>query len=353
MKALRYHARRDFRLEEVEPAPLGDNDVRVRVEVCGICGSDVHEYVAGFHGVPTGKPHPRTGRMAPLTGGHEFAGVVAEVGPQVRGFALRDRVAVRPTMPCYECSSCRRGRYSQCLTLATIGVSADGAFAESVVVRHDCLHAMPDHLGFEAASYAEPLACGLHAIARCGLEPGASVAVVGAGPIGLMVVQAALNCGASAVVVLEPSAARRERALGVGATAVVDAADAGAAKQVAALTRGQRADVTFECSGVADGLLLADAATGRGGVIVGMGLLNEQVAFPFLNAFLREKRIVGSMGYDNADYATALDFIASGRVRTAELTTARIRLDEVMDRGFAELTGPQRHQHCKILVSPG
>lgn len=353
MKALRYYGRRDFRLEEVpEPLP-GVGEVKVQVKCCGICGTDVHEYVEGLISVPTQRPHPQTGKVAPITGGHEFTGLVTELGGGMPGVSIGARVAVRPTLPCYQCRYCREGRLSQCSKLGTLGLSADGAFAEYVIVRQDCLVPLPDTVSFESGTYAEPLACALHAVKRSQLRPGAIVAVVGAGPIGLITLQAAQSCGAAAVYVFEPLEQRRRLAADAGATEVFDPIAGDAAKAFASLTNNMRADVVFECAGTPAAINLAESLAGRGAVLVVMGFSGDSAALPLFNLYMREKSVVCSVGYDNNDYQTAVAFLARGRVKTdALLTSSRIPLGDILAGGFEELIGPRRFDHNKILVTP-
>ena len=352
MKALRYYNRRDFRLEEVpEPEP-GPGDVKLKVKWCGICGSDIHEYEAGPQMIPFDRPHPQTGRMAPITGGHEFSGEIVSLGEEVGGFSVGDRVTVRPTLPCYQCHYCRQGRHIQCLVLGTIGTSADGAFAEYVVVPEHTVFRLPDQVTYEMGAYAEPLACALHAVNRSGMQQGATVAVIGAGPIGLMTLQSALACGAEKAFVFETMESRRELAARLGADVVLDPRQGKPGREIARLTDGLRADTVFECAGNPAAMLLADEVSGRGATIVEAGVMMEPCEFPFRNLFMREKTIVASQGYVN-EFSTALGYLAGGRIRSdPEMTTAKIGLHEVLHRGFDVLTGEGRFDHCKILVSP-
>ncbi len=352
MQALRYYQHNDFRLETIaEPEP-GPNEAKIKVKWCGICGSDVQEYLSGPKMVPT-KPHPQTGLSAPVTGGHEFSGEIVETGQNLTGYSVGDRVVVRPTMPCYECHYCRQGRFIQCVVLATLGGAANGAFAEYVTVRGDCLHKLPDSTSFEEATYAEPLACAIRAVQRSGMEAGATVVVIGAGPIGLLTLQTALACGASRVFVFETVESRRLLAEELGATAAFDPREGNPGKIIASLTDNRRAEIVFECAGTASALLLADNLSGRGSTILQMGVPNEPVEFPFYNLFMREKTIIASQGYINSQFETALDFIANGKVRCDPvMTSAKIPLHEIVAKGFEELTGPRRSEYCKILVTP-
>lgn len=353
MKALRYYNQKDFRLEDIpEPVP-GFGEVKVHVKCCGICGTDLHEYVSGLVSIPTVKPHPQTGKVAPIVGGHEFSGVVSALGAGVLGIEVGDRVAVRPTLPCYQCNYCRTGQHSQCSKLAAIGISADGAFSEYVIARQDCVVQLPGWVSFEEATYAEPLACGVHAVKRSAMKPGARVAVIGAGTIGLMTLQAALVCGAGAVYVFDPNPRRRDLAKAVGATAVFDPAAGDPGKELARLTENRRADVVIECAGIPAALPLANTLAGRGAVILSMGMQGGGVTLDVRDMFMREKSLVFSIGYNNDDYLAAVSFISNGRIKTDELlTTGRIPLADVLTSGFESLLGPQRLEHCKILVCP-
>jgi len=353
MQALRVYGKGDFRLEEVpEPQP-GPGEVKLQVRFCGICGSDVHDYVEGPRLLPVGRPHPQTGRMAPITYGHEFSAEVVRIGTDVSGVAPGDRVVVRPTMPCYRCRYCLEGRSIQCTQLAAVGGAADGAFARYAVVRADCVLPLPGNVSWEAGAYAEPLACAVRAVRRSRLEPGAVAAVVGAGPIGLLTMQVAFACGAQAVHVFETAPERRELAAYLAATTVHDPRDGDPGRVIAGLSGGRRADVVFECAGTAPALQLADAVSGRGATIVEMGVQREPVRFDFFSLFFREKTLVTSQGYSTPEFEIAIGFLASGKVDPhPAMTSATIPLQEVVSGGIEALLGPHRNAHCKILVAP-
>lgn len=351
MKALMFYGGSDMRLEDIpEPAP-GAEEVKIRVKWCGVCGSDIHEYRSGPILVPTKRPHPRTGKLAPVVGGHEFAGEVVEVGSEVSRIKPGDRVTVKPTLPCYRCHFCQQGRHIQCSSLALLGGAADGAFAEYIVAPAENVHKLPGGVSYEAGSFTEPLACAVHAIKRGGMKPGDNVAVVGAGPIGLLTMQAALACGAAQVVVFEMTPERAALAEKLGASAVIDPSAGNAGKTMAGLTDGLRADVSFECAGPAPALLLANEVCGKGGVIVEVGFMAGKCEFPFQDLFLREKSIVTSQGYVD-EFPAALALMANGRVQCEPMITAKIFLEEVMDKGILAMLGPEKMKQCKILVAP-
>jgi len=192
MRAAVYHGREDVRIEQVEERAIAPGSVRVAVEACGICGSDLHEYAEGPIAIPADHPHPLTGETLPLTMGHEFAGTVVETGGGVDDPEVGDAVVVNPIVACGECRYCTGGRYSLCDSLMNIGIhGGGGGFAERVVVSAENAVALPEGVSFEQGALVEPLSVGLHAVRRSGLAAGDTAAVFGAGPVGLGVLQAA------------------------------------------------------------------------------------------------------------------------------------------------------------------
>jgi len=351
MKALRWHERGDIRIEELpEPSP-GDGEVKVKVKWCAICTSDIHEFTSGPILIPTKRPHPATGRQAPITLGHEFSGELVEIGNGVTGVNVGDRVAVRPTLPCYECYWCRHGRPILCNRLATLGGGADGGFAEYVVARSDMVYRLPEEVTYEMAALSEPSAVAIHACKRASLSPGDSVAVVGAGPIGLLVIQAARAAGASKLFAIEPLSKRGEIAKRLGATEVINPREVDAGKEIASLTDGRRADTVFECVGIPESMLLSLTASGRGGKIIVVGQATEVCPFPFGTVMALEKEILGSCGYED-EFPTALSYMRDGRIDTQSLITAKIKLDDIIEQGFNVLNSERKVEHLKILVSP-
>lgn len=353
MKALRWHAQRDVRLENI-PEPLtGPGQVKVKVKWCGICGSDIQEYEAGPFLIPTNKPHPIQGsKMPPIVPGHEFSGLVAEIGENVTGIKIGDRVAIRPTMPCYKCYWCKKGKHIQCSTLGSIGFMWDGGFAEYAVVPSDCIYKIPEKLGFEVASFTEPLACALHAVQRAGIHPGDSVAVIGAGPIGILIMQVARACGAVPVYVIEPVSTRGKMALELGAEAVFNPNEVNVGKELTKVTEGRRVNIAFECAGPPAAMLTAQEVSGNGGKIVEVGQMMERTCnFPFLKLFLHEKTIITSQGYTE-EFPIALSFLSERKVNVESLITARIKLDNIISQGYETLSSKFKFDHTKIIVTP-
>jgi (R,R)-butanediol dehydrogenase/meso-butanediol dehydrogenase/diacetyl reductase len=350
VKALRWHARHDVRLDSVpEPSP-GANEVLIAVVACGICGSDLHEYLDGPLYIPT-RPHPLTGKVPPVTLGHEFAGRVVEIGRDASGVRVGDRVTVNPCLLCGSCTWCRRGQPNHCARLATLGLSKDGAFAPLVAAPASGCHVLPPALSDVEGAFVEPLSVAVHAVNRARLVPGAHAVVVGAGPIGLLVLQVLRARGAAWVAVIEPREERRRLARELGSDHVIDPGAGDVARAVAELTNEDRAELTFECVGSAPAFASAMRVTGKRGRIVLVGLVPAAVSVNLLQLLAHEKEIVGSSAYVE-EFPEAIALLAGGHVRVAPLVTGRVALGDALEGGLEALRRPEA-AHVKILVTPG
>ena len=342
MLALRWHGRKDVRLDEIEePPPPGPGEVRLRPLWCGICGTDVEEYRGGPHFIPSGEPHPLTGRSAPITLGHEFSGEVVDVGPRVERFRPGDRVAADTLIFCGECYWCRRHQVTLCERLAALGLMADGGLAGLCNAPERTLLPIPEGVSDEAGALAETLAVAVRALRRGRLAVGESVAVVGAGAVGLMALQAALASGASKVSVVEPLSERRRLAASLGADEVY-------APEEAVLA----ADIVVECSGNAGAVRTAMDAARKGGRVVLLGIYGRPGTLEFLEVVGAEKEIIGSLShvYDE-DFAAAVSLLGRGVVRAEPLISDRVPLSRSLDDGILALMR-EPEEHLKILIRP-
>ena len=349
MKALRWHGRKDVRLDELPEPAAGPGEVVVRVAACGICGSDLHEYLHGPLYIPKA-PHPLTGVVPPVTLGHEFCGRIVEVGAQVETVRRGDRVTVNPCLLCGECAWCRRGQFNYCAKLGSLGLSRDGALAPLVAVPAYGCHVLPPGLDDEQGASVEPLAVTVHAYQRARLRGDERVAIVGAGPIGLLMLQVLKAKGAGWVVVIEPREERRRLGRDLGADAVIDPEAEDPARAIARLTEDERVAVAFECVGSAPAFSTALRVAGKGGRVVLVGLVPETVQTNLLGLLAHEKEIVGSSAYVD-EFPEAIDLLAGGRVRIDPLVTARVSLGEALPRGLEALLR-REEKHVKILVAP-
>src|SRR5215831_9650266 len=333
MRAVRWHARGDVRVEEVPPPPPpGPGEVQLQVRWCGICGTDLEEWLDGPLFIPAAAPHPVTGTAAPLILGHEFAGVVVAAGEGVTEPSPGQRVAVDTIVYCGTCHWCRRGEVIRCPMLGALGLHGDGGLAALCNAPARMCLPVPDSVADDEAALAEPLAVAVRALRRGGLRPGERATVVGLGAVGLMAVQAAAAFGAESVAVIEPLAERRALALRLGADRQVSPDDA-ATLQAAVETS-----------------VRALRAGGRA-VVLGIGPQPAKVA-P-MDLVVGEKSIIGSLSHVwDDDFRIALGLLGRGAVRAAPLITDRIPLSAAVTGGLA-LLRDEPGRHVKILVQPG
>ena len=350
MKAAVWHEKGDIRIEDMaEPEP-GAGQVKVRIKVCGICGSDLHEYKDGPFIIPS-RPHPLTKRQGgPVILGHEFSAEITEVGEGVSRFKPGDRVVVNPLIYCGECHYCKLGQHIMCTKLGTFGFAADGAFAEYGVFHEYSLFKLPDSVTDDLGAFVEPLAVAVHAVKRSRTKVGASVAIVGAGPIGLLVMQACRAAGAGEVFVVEPMEARRKMAAKTGATAVFNPTEADPGKEIAKLTDGLRADTAFDCVGNQSAFDTAIKVTGRRGITCVVGLALKPIQVPFMRLWGHEKELTFSSGYED-EFPAAISYLADGRVKVEELVSERIKLEDLVEKGIRRLL-QEGDKYIKILVYP-
>ena len=351
MKAARWHQKKDIRVEDIkEPSPK-KGEVKIAVKYCGICGSDLHEYVAGPVLIPT-KPHPLTGRDAsePITLGHEFSGEIVEVGEGVKKWKVGDRVVADACIYCGECPMCKEGAYNLCPQLGFNGLSTDGAFAEYVVVPEYQLYKLPDSVTFEEGALMEPLAVSVHGFRQSGAKVGDSVLVVGAGPIGIGVIQAAKAAGARLVIVVEILDTRKKFAKEFGADVVIDPTKEDVIETVKSLTDGIGVDVSIECVGAQTTLETAINTVRPGGTAVTVGIFEKPSCINYNSIVLAEKKIVGSCAY-RGDFKWTIQLVKQGKINARGMITKKITLDNIVPEGFDELVH-HRNEHLKIIVSP-
>ncbi|WAL66440.1 2,3-butanediol dehydrogenase [Amycolatopsis cynarae] len=351
MKAARFHGPGDIRIDDIPEPATRPGTVKVEVEWCGICGTDLHEYLEGpIFAPPEGSPHPLTGETVPVTLGHEFAGVVSELGEGVDDLRVGERVAVEPYLVCGRCDPCLQGRYNVCQSLGFVGLSgAGGGFSRFVVAERRWIHPLGE-LGTDVGALVEPLAVAYHAVRLSGARPGHTATVFGAGPIGLVTTAALRAAGVEEVIVVEPAEVRKEKARGAGAGHVLDPSTVDVPEAVAELTKGRGADVTFECAGIDAVLRSAILSTRAGGTCVNVAIWGHDATVSMNDLVFREVNVLGSLAYCG-DHPATIAMIADGRVDPYQFITGRIALDDIVHKGFDELIN-NKEENVKILVRP-
>ncbi|PFG68391.1 (R,R)-butanediol dehydrogenase/meso-butanediol dehydrogenase/diacetyl reductase [Propionibacteriaceae bacterium ES.041] len=351
MRAARYFGNRDLRIEEVPVPAVQPGTVKVRVEWCGICGTDLHEFEDGPIFAPTpDAPHPISGESVPLTLGHEFAGVVAEVGAGVEGFSPGDRVVVEPFIVCGECEFCTAGDYNLCVRGGFIGLSGGGGgFSEFVVAPVERVYALGD-LSTEVGALVEPIAVGYHAVRRSGIEPGQTAVVFGAGPIGLVTMACLRAIGVEQVISVEMSAIRKEKAPAAGATLVLDPSTDDIPARIREQTGGLGTDVAFECVGLSPALQAALDSTRNGGTVVNVSIWGHKAEIDMFGLVMRELNLIGTSAYCG-DHAAVIELLQQGRIDAEQFITGRIGVEDIVDGGFRQLI-ENKDENVKILVHP-
>lgn len=343
MRAARWYAKGDVRVEDVpEPRPEPDELV-VRVEWCGLCGTDLEEYREGPITIPVAEPHPLRGTRAPITLGHEVVGRVERAAADGSGPPVGTLVVPDVVIGCGTCWWCVRHQEGLCARLAVRGQTEDGGLATFLVARARTCLVVPDTVPADHAALVEPTSVAVRALAKHGRIAGATVAVVGGGTIGQLVARVAFALGASSVTVVDPIAARRDLARTHGAAAL-------GPDEAASLT-GQ-VDLAVEASGVATALSTAVRIVRRGGTVVALGIAPQPAQIDRIDLVLGEKMIIGSAAHLwDEDCRIALDLMATGRIQVADLISHRLRLDSVLD-GFA-LLASRDPSVLKVLVNCG
>lgn len=340
MKAARLESIGSLFVRDVTTPTPGPDDLLVRVEACGICGTDRHLLHGEFPSTP------------PVTLGHEFCGIVEAVGNEVQQFRPGMRITGDPNIACGRCDPCHAGRINLCRNLRAIGIHKDGGFAEHVLVPQRQAHGLPLSLDPVHGAFCEPLACCLHGIDRAEIKAGSSVVVLGGGVIGMLVVQLARLAGASRVVLSTRQASRRRLAEEIGATGSVDPTRGTVIDDVAGpggLLPGG-ADVVIECAGVAETVEQSIRLARPGGTVIILGVMPQgaRVSIEPFDILFRELRILGSF-INPFVHRRAAEMVAAGAIEIDRLISRRIGIEEAP----GVISHPPAPGEVKVLVVPG
>lgn len=299
--------------------PLGPLDVRIRMKAVGICGSDVHylKHMMCAHYVV----------KEPMVIGHECAGVVEEVGGEVKSLVPGDRVALEPGICCWQCSLCKEGRYNLCPEMKFFATPpVHGSLANQVVHPAHLCFKLPDNISLEEGAMCEPLSVGVHACRRVKIGAETNVLIMGAGPIGLVTLASARAFGAPKIVVVDVDKHRLSVAKDLGADEIVQVSTKieDVAEDVAVIVKAMagRVDVTFDCAGFEKTMSTALSATSSGGKVCLVGMGHNEMTVPLIPACAREVDVIGIFRYKNT-WPICLEFLRSGKIDVKPLITHR------------------------------
>ena len=319
------------------PRP-GPHEALVMTTLAGICGSDTHA-AQGRHPFISLPYHP----------GHEVVGLVAETGADVTSVRPGQRVTVEPTLPCWQCKMCRTDRPNLCERLQFFGCGwQQGGMANYFTVPANRLHPVPDELDDVTAALIEPMSTPVHAVRTAGDVAGKAIAVIGAGTIGLLLVAVLRARNARRIVVTDMFTSKRDRALTLGADAVVDAASANVEQQIRTAL-AESADVVFDCVAVEPTVRTSVRLASKGGTVVIVGVPSRDVMVPLPIIQDHQIRIQGSATYLARDYDESIDLLRDGKIRTADIVTATRPLDAVAEAFHLSSSG----EEVKVLLTIG
>ncbi len=315
MKALVRYADEAYawRVEEVEEPKPAANEVKIKVAYSGICGSDLHMYKGVF--IVPGK----------FISGHEFSGTVYELGENVTGFKVGDRVTVEHTYStCGVCKQCRKGSYQLCLERKSIGFDKHGSFAPYVLVRPEYIHKLPDNVSLQEAALSEPLACTVHAVEMVRPEPSDNVLVVGPGPIGLLTALTFRAHNATVHIIgTKADALRLEKAKEMGI-------------QVIESVEENSYSIVADCSGSEGGMNLALKAVEKGGKYLQVGIAGRPVTLDFDHPLYKELTIYGTYCHNYPSWEKSIDFMAKGLIDVKPIISGTIKLED-WEKAFKDL----------------
>ena len=343
MKALIYTKPYTLEYSDFPDPAVGDDDILIRVKACGICGSDVH----GFTG-KTGR------RIPPLVMGHEAAGIVEGLGGNVSGFEKGDRICFDSTVYCNKCEACRAGLFNRCDKRQVLGVSVPtfkrhGAFAEYVAVPSWIVSKIPDQLSFVDAALLEPASIGTHAANRAPISNEDTVVVIGAGTIGLFILQGAKLRGAAKVIAVDINDFRLDLAKKLGADKIINPLNSNLSEAVLQETGGKGTNVALEAVGYAKTFADAVAITRMGGYVVAVGNLEKKAEFDLQQLIARELTFTGSYA-SSGEFRDCIELVASGKINVEPLISDVLPLKEGPD-AFDRLLKAEENL-LKIVLEP-
>lgn len=343
MKALVLEEYHKLVYKEMPTPKIGENEVLIEVKACGICGSDVH----GMDG-SSGR------RIPPLIMGHEASGILVQKGDHVQDFSEGDRVTFDSTIYCGTCFYCRQGLINLCDNRRVLGVSPKeyrqhGAFAEYVAVPEHILYRLPHELSFEQAAMVEPVSIAFHSVALTPISLNDSALVIGAGMVGIFVIQALRAAGCGRIIAVDIEQNRLELAQKLGADYVLSAAQVDVVEEVRKLTDNRGANLAFEVVGNSAALNTAISSLRKGGTLTIIGNLAATVEFPLQEIVTRQIRINGSCA-SCGEYQACLDMIARGKITVDALISKIAPLAE--GANWFERLYSKEQGLMKVILTP-
>lgn len=352
MKAARFYNKGDIRIEDIPEPTIEPGTVGINVAWCGICGTDLHEFIDGPIFIPAcGHPHPISGESAPVTMGHEFSGVVYAIGDGVEDIEIGQHVVVEPYIIADDVPTGPGENYHLSPNMNFIGLGGrGGGLSEKIAVKRRWVHPISNTIPLDQAALIEPLAVGYHAFVRSGAKAGDIALVGGGGPIGLLL-SAVLKAKGLTIILTELSAKRKEKAQETGvADFILDPTQVDVAKEVMRITENRGADVAFECTSNNKVLDTLVETTKPAGVIVIVSIWSHPATVNVHSVVMKELDIRGTIAYVN-NHKETIKLVEEGKINLEPFITQRIELDDLISQGFETLIN-NNESAVKIIVRP-
>ncbi len=336
MKAAIFKGPYELLVDEYNLPKLDKKQVLIKVDVCGLCGTDFHIYSGEAPSNP------------PIIPGHEFVGTIIDLDSSVEGLSVGDHVAIDPNIYCGECYYCRHGKINFCTSLKALGVTLNGGFAEYSIAPSSQVYKLPKDLPFASAAFAEPLSCCIHGMDIASIKLGESVGIIGGGTIGLMMLQLVKIAGAGKIILIEPIKSKRETAALLGADFTFDPHSEYMNDRISELTSGGL-DVVIECVGKSEAANLALKLTKKGGRIIVFGLSEKKdtMTINMQNFFHKELEIKGSL-LNPFTFSRSIELLSTKKVNAESLNPVQFKLDNLSNI----LRSPRDFSVIKYQVSP-
>jgi len=324
---------------DVEEPQIGVDQVKILVKYAGVCGTDLHTYEGKYK------------VKAPVTLGHEFSGEVVEIGENVTGVKIGDRVTSETTFYiCGSCEYCRSGHYNLCSSRKGLGTQQNGGFAKYVVARKESVHKLPDNVDYLSAALTEPLACAHHAVSKAAVRRGEIVVVLGPGPIGLLTAQIAKSYGATVVITgLAKDKIRLDKAIELGIDHVVNIQSEDVKQIVSELTEGYGADVVLECTGAVPAVTMGLDLLTKKGRYVQVGIFaTPEIPVDFEKIIQKEIKVIGCRSQNPFDWGPSLQLMNDHRVNAEALVTHQFDISE-WEQAFTLM---KNGEAIKVVLTP-
>ncbi|KAF7562250.1 hypothetical protein G7046_g1897 [Stylonectria norvegica] len=350
MRAARYYGKEDIRIEDIPEPSVQEGQIKIAPAFVGICGTDLHEYLGGPNFCPS-TAHPVTHETIPVTLGHEFSGIVKEIGSGVTGFKIGQACAVQPTIFCGHCAACDSGAQNVCHSGGFVGLSGGGGgLSEAVCVNATHVLPLPENLTLEEGALVEPLSVSWHAAsAATEINSKSVVLIMGGGPIGLALILCLKAKGVTEIIVSEIASSRQAFARQFGATRVVNPIKDDVKKVVLELTGGKGVDVVFDCAGVPASIKGAFEAVKTKGTVVNVAIWEKEIPFNPNWITWKEASFKSVLGYNREDYEAVIENIRTGAIKPNSMITRKIKLENIVEDGIKTLIN-DKDNHVKILV---